>query len=458
MWGIMDSTKIFRERNKNGGYGPDIYSAGVIIDGKPKIWERSVEVSNAEEARAEALKQIGQGVDFIKVYSNLNPEAFDAIAETARENGVPFAGHVPNKISMFHAVRQGMASIEHMFGLLPASSPLGDSLMKDQRNKEHIYVDSFDEERFDSLCALLVMENSWLCPTIAVNKVFTGLDDHTEFKKSDRLNYMDPFTKRIWSSYLSDSAEVAEEAKAFNFLLPLVGKAHAKGVGILAGTDFPNPYTYPGFSMHDELQLLVEAGLSELAALQAATISPAKFIKNTDDFGTVAEGKVASLILLAKNPLEDISNTQTIQTVLQRGQLFDRQALDGMLVSIKEELAAAKTPYSEVFKKIMKEDGFQQALDSLTILLENVDESYLLDENDLGFVMQDFYDAGDKDKMEEFARYLMKWFPESSQVHTWSGEVMMMVEKKEEAIELFKKALELDPENERAVKNLENSK
>jgi imidazolonepropionase-like amidohydrolase len=104
-----------------------------------------------------------------------------------------------------------------------------------------------------------------------------------------------------------------------------------EGVRFLAGTDLANPYIYPGFSLHDELGLMVENGFTPLAALQAATIEPARFLGMTDSLGTVAAGKVADLVLLEANPLEDIRNTARIAAVVLRGQIFDRNRLDQVL-------------------------------------------------------------------------------------------------------------------------------
>ncbi len=456
MWGVMDSTNAFREKNKQGYYAPDIYSAGNIIDGRPQVWEGSAEVTTAEEARAEVLKQIEEGVDFIKVYSKLNKESFDAIAETASENGIPFAGHVPNELSIFYTAQKGMASAEHMFGVLPGVSTIGDSVLKTERTVEYQYIETYSEERFDSLCRIMVEKDMWLCPTLTVNKVFTTLDKPEEMQNSPRLDYINKGLKNLWYAYTSDSASAAQEMKTFNSLLPLVGKAHAKGVKILAGTDFPNPYTYPGFSIHDELKLLVESGMSELAALQAATSAAASFIKKSNDFGTVSEGKIASLVLLEKNPLEDIANTSTIAAVFQRGQMYDKESLEKMLSDVKEEIINAATPYSEVFRQLMNDIGFNEALDSVSVLISTNSADYILDENDMGFVIEDFYKNEEVEKMMKYSEYMIQWFPQSSMVHTWTGEVMMMGERNTEAKNYFKKALELDPENSRAQESLDN--
>jgi hypothetical protein len=461
MWGDMDSTNHYRSKNKQGHFGPDIYSAGAIIDGVPQMWPESAGVANAEEAKAEVLKQIGQGVDFIKVYSGLSKEAFDVIAETANEHNIKFAGHVPNSINIFHAIEKGMSSSEHGFGLSTGSSQKGDSLLQvgySAYMEPMSFVTTFSEERFDSLCNMLAQSDMWLCPTLITFKNYSLLDKPEELQKSPLLGYIKRDIKSRWFSMKDDSISSAKQKQGFEFLADLIGKANAKGVKILAGTDFPNPYTIPGFHMHDELELLVSGGINELAALQMATSDAATFMNKSADFGTVEEGKIASLVLLSDNPLENISNTRTIEAVIQRGQVYDKQALEQLLVSVKEEVASELIPYSKVFKNLIKEVEFQIALDSLTTLVQSGSPDYLLDKIDLAFVMEDFHKNGEMEKLVKFGEYMTVWFPESTSAFTWSGDAHMQAGNYEKARQQLNKALELKPDNERAKQYLEDLK
>jgi imidazolonepropionase-like amidohydrolase len=119
-----------------------------------------------------------------------------------------------------------------------------------------------------------------------------------------------------------------------------VAQMQKAGVKILAGTDSPAPYVFPGFGLHDELQLLVEAGLTPLEALQSATKSPAEFLHATTDSGTVEKEKFADLVLLDGNPLDDIRNTRRIRAAILRGKLLDRTALDQLLAEVQSFAAA----------------------------------------------------------------------------------------------------------------------
>jgi imidazolonepropionase-like amidohydrolase len=180
----------------------------------------------------------------------------------------------------------------------------------------------------------------WLCPTLTVNRAMGYLNDSI-FINDNRKAYLPEYVLEIWNQKLnpytkSQIDNFANSSRVrYLFELNLIGKMNEKGVKFLAGTDFPNPYVFPGFSLHDELSLMVKGGMPILDALRTATINPAKFMNKADDFGSVEVGKIASLILLNKNPLEDIENSTSIETVIIRGKVYNRKALDLMLEKAK---------------------------------------------------------------------------------------------------------------------------
>jgi imidazolonepropionase-like amidohydrolase len=131
-------------------------------------------------------------------------------------------------------------------------------------------------------------------------------------------------------------ASVARQEREFRELVPLVTLLHKSSVGLLAGTDIAASILYLGFSLHDELALLVEAGLTPMEALQAATRNPARAM-NRDDIGTVEAGKLADLVILSANPLDDIRNTVKIRAVVFNGQLHERSSLDALLRRAQDE-------------------------------------------------------------------------------------------------------------------------
>jgi tetratricopeptide (TPR) repeat protein len=395
------------------------------------------------------------------VYSRLNQESFDAIAETAKNNGITFAGHVPESINLFYAVEKGMVSSEHGLGLFAAGSAKGDSLLQagmSELKNEKLFIDTYSEVKYDSLCTVLAESDMWLCPTLTVLKNNQNEKTYEKLRTSPLLSYIKRDVKGIWQGSQLDSTRSAELTEAYEFIMKLVGKAQEKGVKILAGTDFPNPYVFPGFNLHEELELLVEIGMSELEALQAATSGAAAFMKKTADFGTLEEGKVASIVLLSDNPLENISNTRTIEAVIQRGQLYDKPALEQLLASVKKEVTSESTPYSKVFKNLNSELGIDAALDSVTTLIKSGNPDYLLDEIDLAYVMEDLLKKGEMDELAQFGEYMTIWFPESFRAYTWSGDAYMQAGNYEKARQQLNKALELKPDNERAKQYLEELK
>jgi len=341
MWGNMDAINSARASIAKGDMiGPDIYSAGAIIDGVPPIWPGSSGVANAEEAVAEVDKQIASGVDFLKVYSRLTKEAFMAIADRANEKGIPFAGHIPPSINIWEAMASGMKSSEHMYGILEGSNAeqalLASQPSSFSQKSMEIMIDNFDEQLFDSLATVMAESDMWLSPTLTVLRSIAYLDDST-YTNDERMKYLPAFMTSTWNPkndfrFKDRKPEFYEVSRAkYKKQLSLMGRLANKGVKIIAGTDYPNPYCFPGFSLHDELELMVEGGMTSLQALQAATLNAAIFQNKEDEFGSIEGGKLASMVLLKANPLKDINNTREIEAVILRGEVHTRAALDAML-------------------------------------------------------------------------------------------------------------------------------
>ena len=339
MWGNMPIMVDIPKKSKiEESLSPDIYTSGDFIDGNPPSFPGpgTIVVSTPDEAVKAVDKQIKENVDFIKVYSSLSEECFMAISKEAKKKNIPFAGHIPNRVSIYKAIDAGMASSEHLYGFLYACSfkanirntPVGKS------NEE--LISTFSEERFDSLCYVLAKSSMWLCPTLTVIRALGYFND-TTFTNDKRMTYLPGYIIDIWNQQTKGSNDgdmdkyVKSSKASYLFELGLIGKMNKKGVKLLAGTDFPNAYVFPGFSLHDELELMVKGGMSALDALKSATLNAAIFMNKENDFGSVEVGKLASLVLLNKNPLENIENTTSIETVILRGRVIDRTTLDKML-------------------------------------------------------------------------------------------------------------------------------
>lgn len=339
MFGSMDTIYQLKEKaRKNPSFFlPEIVSSGPIIDGVPAYWPGSDTITDPNRATEIVSKQINDGVDFLKVYTGLSRECYFAIADEANKRGVSFAGHVPESISVFEAIEAKQKSVEHLYGVLESCS-IDPSKVPPFKGLEYPYtqridylLDTFDENKFDSLLMALANSETWICPTFTVLRA-TGEASNPTFVNDGRLKYLPHYMKAEWTWAKDFNKEyLSAERKQFSILQELLGKMHQAGVNIIAGTDYPNPYCYPGFSMHDELALMVESGLSPFEALQTATLNPAIFLGKEDSYGSIAEGKYASLVLLDKNPLDDIANTRSIGIVFLKGKVFNKKDLDKLL-------------------------------------------------------------------------------------------------------------------------------
>jgi len=358
MFGFPDANKFRAELAAKHLIAPHIYLGSPIVDGKPAIVPNSIEVTTADEARRVVDEQKQRGADFIKVYSLLSRGAYFAIIDEARRQNIPVDGHVPNSVSVWEATASKQRTIEHLFGVELGCS----SREKDLRPKfltanpfknewDALLLEawqSYNDERCKSLFAELKKNGTWPVPTLAVRHAFGMLND-PKFTSDNRLRYFSgefrdwisgKFDSRMKDSSASDFAVIRETYSAES---RVTGELFRAGVPMLAGTDVGNPFCFPGFSLHDELALLVESGVTPLGALQMATRNPAQFMHATDKYGSVTPGKVADLVLLDADPLKDIHNTTKISEVFLNGKEYDRAALDKILTSAEKTANAQQT-------------------------------------------------------------------------------------------------------------------
>jgi cytosine/adenosine deaminase-related metal-dependent hydrolase/ketosteroid isomerase-like protein len=356
MWGPPDANKFRAELAAKHLIAPHIYIGSPGVDGKPPIWPGvSIEVTTADEARRAVDDQKQRGADFIKVYSVLSRDAYFAVVDEARRQNIPVAGHVPNSVSIWEVTAARQRSIEHSFGIEVGCSSrekeFRPKFLVEQRNRKEWEAlrfeawQSYSDERCKKLFAELKKNGTWPVPTLVVHHAFGRLHD-PQFTSDNRLRYfsgefrdwvngsLDPRMKDSASDFAKMRATFAAEEK-------VTGQLFRAGVPMLAGTDVGNAFCFPGFSLHDELALLVESGLTPLAALQSATRNPAIFMNATDRYGSVAKGKIADLVLLDADPLQDIHNTIKVAEVFLDGKEFDRTALDLILKDAEQKASAS---------------------------------------------------------------------------------------------------------------------
>ena len=333
---------------------PRIYLGSPIVDGYPPVWPKSISVKTPAEARQAVDEQVRNGADFIKVYGMLSRDAYFAIIDEAKKMHIDVEGHVPRRISIWEATAANQKSIEHLNGIGIGCSSREEELWpkvvaaKSAEEVERFVVDasrSYAEDKGRRLFAEFKKNKSWPVPTLAVSRSFASLND-PKFTMDERAKYFGGEARR-WlvaddDFRLQNKSEdyFRLQREYFAFDKRLVGELFRAGVPMLAGTDAGNPYCFPGFSLHDELAMRVESGVSPLGALQAATRNAALFMGAADKYGSVKPGMAADLVLLDADPLIDIRNTARIAAVFLGGKEFDRAALDGLL-SQAERAASA---------------------------------------------------------------------------------------------------------------------
>jgi hypothetical protein len=288
-------------------------------------------VGTADQARLAVTLLAVSGADFLKVYNSLPREAYFEIAQESKRLGIPFAGHVPEAVSPAEASDAGQRSQEHLINILLACSTretelrsqriatMNDPAISGQERMLQLgfpdpqgLFDTYDEAKATALFKTFVKNATWHTPTLALLQSFL-----TDKARARRMAYMQDLTPEQFDTWMARIGALLERHKK------LVGDMHRAGIEFLAGTDAgPNTPVPPGSGLHDELELLVESGFTPMEALQAATRNPARYFGNLQEMGTLEPGKVADLLLLDANPLDDIRNTRKIRMVVLRGRVI----------------------------------------------------------------------------------------------------------------------------------------
>ncbi len=305
--------------------GPHILTCGPPVVEKPTGDEKlpGLIARTPEEARKAFDDLWNLDVDFIKVLSGLSRDAYFALAEQSRHWNVPLRGHIPRGVTALEAVEARQNSLEHLFGVQAGLLSEGGDL--DERKTVELFEKS----------ALVGTRHS---PTLLLWRRMGHLDDEA-LKNDARLKYVPESIRKSWPDPSDDTKKWTGETRAqwkaqVERIYRITALAKRTKVELLAGTDTGDPYTIPGASLHDELEQLVRAGLTPREALEAATLAPARMLGWDEAMGTIAKGKVADLVLLEANPIEDIRNTRRIAAVFARGKHFSRKDLDEILAAV----------------------------------------------------------------------------------------------------------------------------
>lgn len=334
--------------------GPTIFTSGPKLDGPNPRWGGSLEIESAHQipAAIDSLEQLG--VDYVKIYdSTLSGKLFMAIIKEAERRGLPVTGHMPFELIFKETVESGLSATEHIFYAFKGSSSEEESITREMRERRGTdnpmgfremlvrLMETQDEEYASNLYRAMTEQGTGIIPTLHIMDVLANLKsrDHGD---DEYLNYIGPGIQETYQGRLR-AALNAPDGQVNIYDLPgyndVVTAMANHGVRLYAGSDAGpyNTFVYPGISLHKELQQLVDAGLSPVQALQAATLHPPHFFGLQDSYGRVAEGFATDLLLLDANPLEHISHTERIYKVILNGEtVYDKTDLEQMLEGLRE--------------------------------------------------------------------------------------------------------------------------
>jgi len=324
----------WRARVRSGELlGPDIITAGPIIDGAPPLRDDNLSVADAAAAREAVMRQHGEGYDFIKLYTNLSPQSFDAAATEARERGLLVTGHIPRGLDLT-AVIPHYWTLEHLSEL---DGEVLDSSVRRPFWARLLLAGSLDDERTARAADAISRAGVVLVPTLVERERSIGTGEQVSAWSSEpAMRDLPPDMLERWRSYASrigarlDDEDWALVEEGRRNRLQLVRALHDRGVRLAVGTDTPNAWVAPGAAVHQEMAILVDAGLTPGEALRAATATPGAALSSWERRGVIVEGARADLLLLEANPMADIGAAQARAGVVLAGRWFDEASLAAM--------------------------------------------------------------------------------------------------------------------------------
>ena len=343
---------------------------GRVVDGLQPISSSFLRAADAVQGLEAVRKIKEEGYDFVEVYSRVPRNAYFGIAEEAKKQRFPFAGHVPLAVTSAEGSYAGQRSCEHGNDFLVACSNEPEKLMKEFAAVDQSYPNidlplflrfidntlaTYSDRNAATLFARLVKSDTWESPAMTIRGEF-AFRDEPEFTKVGRLKYVDgrlrsfcPCLVKFWNQQFDlfrrkyEPSNYVWKKKLYRLFPSIVECMQKAGVNILAGTDSSAPYCFPGFGLHDEMELLVkEWHFTPREALQAAIINSAKFLGMQDSFGAVDKDKIADLLLLDANPITGIRNTTRNHAVIVNGKPLSRSTLQEMLDKVEEAYGKKK--------------------------------------------------------------------------------------------------------------------
>ncbi len=314
--------------------GPRIFTSSPSLNGNS--------VRSPEEAKEKVTAYAEQGYDFLKIHPGIKLDVFEALASTAMEKRIPFAGHVPVDVGINRALKSGFATIDHIDGFL-------EGLVPPEANADpnsngffgYNFTSMADTTRIQALVELSKEQGVWVVPTQTLFERWFAPTSADDMLSEPEMQYM---PQAVLNNWKQRKLESTGEGSQFNEELwvdfiqirrQLIRNIQDHGQGLLLGSDAPQLFNVPGFSIHHEMETMIKAGLSPLEIIQSGTINVAEYLQLSDEMGEIKEGMLADAILVNRNPLDDISALKELSGVLNKGRWLSREELDHGLNEIK---------------------------------------------------------------------------------------------------------------------------
>jgi imidazolonepropionase-like amidohydrolase len=315
--------------------GPRFFTSGPSINGQT--------VTSPEVGAQMARQQKEAGYDFLKLHPGLTKEKFAAIAQAAKQVGIPFAGHVSYDVGVWRAIEAGYATIDHMDGFVESLVPGIENIPEKEAGLFAMFIaDRADTTKIQPLMQGLKKANVWVVPTQALAERWFAPDKTAEALRNEpEMKYMASNTLDSWTNskknLMNNPAYKADAIQRYiDLRRKLIYACNKNGVGLLLGSDAPQVFDVPGFSLHHELQYLVDAGLTPYEALRTGTVNVGKFY-NHPGMGILKTGAVSDLVLLNGNPLTDISQTKNIEGVMLGNRWLSKEWIDQTLKGLEKQ-------------------------------------------------------------------------------------------------------------------------
>lgn len=429
--------------------GPRLFTSGPLIIGSTSAVRLIQETKSA-------------GYDFVKIYGNWTEDAYLAAVAEAQKLGIKAVGHAPRNLPFEVVLKGGVEHMAHLEEAVYTYAPLnawfedyrlinGGKLTGTKKDNPVLTL----EQPVRQLAKSIKRADLWVIPTMIVIDNYVRQGSETSFSElinRSYMQYLDPISRRNWQASFQPKylVQFQQLLRLEKFMVKIF---HQEGVKLALGTDARNRPTMPGYSLHQELELMVESGLTPYEALQMATKNAADFLEISKESGTIEQGKRADLVLVSKNPLEDIHNAAQIDGLVLNGKWLPKENLEAQLKSLKDSFTDLNAQV-EIIDKAFTLGGAKSAVVAFQKIQPSQPDVAKYVESMLNGEGYRLLGQSQTDKAIEVFLINVEIFPKSANAYDSLAEAYMLAGNKKLAIENYRKSLELNPQNGNAIEML----